>query len=251
LQLVGDGSMLARTTGVELGPTLLAHAAQTGCGPFLRLYLPAPTMAFTGRDRVTPGYAAAVETARLHGFAPVLRAPGGRAAAFHEDTLCIEITAHDENPRRAVTARFAELGRAVAAALRTLGVPAQVGAVPGEHCPGEHSVNVAGRYKLVGTAQRLTRHGWLLGASILIRRVEPVRAVTVSVYDALGLPFVADSMAGVVRWIPGIGVDDVASAVLAELGRRASLMPIDLSGGRSLTADSRETGGATCAMSLG
>jgi predicted metal-binding protein len=40
--------------------------------------------------------------------------------------------------------------------------------VPGEYCPGEYSVNARGATKLVGTAQRLTRHGYLFSVVVLV-----------------------------------------------------------------------------------
>ena len=101
-----------------------------------------------------------------------------------------------------VQTRFAELAELLAGALRSLGVDARVGAVPGEYCPGAHSVNAGGRTKLIGTAQRIVKGGWLFAASVIVRDPEPVRAVLEAVYERLG-----------VAWDPatvGAVADDVA-----------------------------------------
>src|SRR4029079_2311028 len=111
----------------------------------------------------------------------------GRLAAYHEGALVLDLVARHPHPRDDFRGRFAVLGEQLAAGLRDLGVPAGVGAVPGEYCPGEFSVNAAGTTKLVGTAQRLTRQASLCGSVVLVRDPEPVRAVLVEAYAALGM----------------------------------------------------------------
>jgi len=48
---------------------------------------------------------------------------------------------HEKEPTGGHDARFIEFGQLWVDILRTLGVEAQLGAVPGEYCPGAHSVN--------------------------------------------------------------------------------------------------------------
>ena len=66
-------------------------------------------------------------------------------------------------------------GELLAGALRQLGVPAGVGEVPGEYCPGEFSVHDGGGRKLVGTAQRLVPGGWLFSSMIVVTDAAAVR----------------------------------------------------------------------------
>ena len=76
--------------------------------------------------------------------------------------------------------------------------------MPGEYCPGEFSVNAAGTTKLVGTAQRLTRHGYLFSAVVLVTDPDPVREVLVDAYAALGLDWRPASVGAVADHAPGV-----------------------------------------------
>ncbi len=111
----------------------------------LRLYDPGDVVAFSLLDRVQPGFREAVAAARAHGFDAVLRLAGGRAAVFTRETLGFAWCVPDPEPRATIAARFDEMASTLAAALRRLGVDARVGAVPGEYCPGDHSVNARGK----------------------------------------------------------------------------------------------------------
>ena len=170
----------------------------------LRLYRPPATVAFGKLDTLSPGYAAAADAARARGYAPVLRLPGGHAAAYHRESLGIDLVYALDDPVPGTHDRFRETGERLAGALASLGVDARVGEVPGEYCPGAYSVNARGRVKLVGTAQRLVRGAALLGAVIVVRDGEGVRAVLRDVYARLGLEW-DDATAGAVdEEVPGL-----------------------------------------------
>ena len=216
----GDGST-APQRDMDLSPELLAAFADPEVRGRLRAYSPRPTAAFSRIDALAGGFPAAQDAARAHGFAPVVRPAGGRLAAYHEGALVLDLVARHPDARRHYRERFALLGEHLAAGLRTLGVPAGVGAVPGEYCPGEFSVH-AGATKLVGTAQRLTRYGYLFSAVILVADPEPVRAVLVDAYAALGLEWRPASVGAVVDHAPGVTTAAVAAAVLEGL---AELVP--------------------------
>ena len=162
---------------IALGPALLsAVAAGGGSEQQLRLYRPGPTLAFSGRDCATEGIAAAAAAARAAGFEPVRRGPGGRAAGYHRASLCLDHVAADPHGRTEIRARFTGFGELLVEALRAVGADARLGPVPGEYCPGEFSINDGHGHKLVGTAQRLVRGGWLFGTVILVTDPEPVRS---------------------------------------------------------------------------
>jgi octanoyl-[GcvH]:protein N-octanoyltransferase len=171
-----------------------------------RLYRPEPTVAFGRLDRLRPGYDDAVAAARAHGFAPELREPGGHAVAYHGGSLVIESSG--TGGIGGVRERFEREAERIAAALRSLGVDARVGPVPGEYCAGAYSVNLGGRVKLAGLAQRVRRGRWTLGASIVCEDPEPVRAVLTDVYAALALDF--DPMT---VGVPGPSIDSVSAAL--------------------------------------
>ena len=94
-----------------------------------------------------------------------------------------------------------------------------VGEVPGEYCPGEFSVNAAGRTKLAGSAQRVTRWGFLISIVLVLSRPDPLRAVVDAAYRALGLPCDPAVVGAVSDHAPGVSRDDVVGALVAELAR--------------------------------
>jgi lipoate-protein ligase A len=157
----------------------------------------------------------------------VLRAPGGRAAAFHEQALCLDLAVADPRPREGTEQRFADLAQLLVEALGTLGVRAGVGAVPGEYCPGRFSVHGAGR-KLAGTAQRVLGKGWCVGAVVVVGDAPRVRGVVGQVYEALGLACDVETVGSVDELARAVTVADVAVAVLAAFARRAALHPAEL-----------------------
>jgi octanoyl-[GcvH]:protein N-octanoyltransferase len=197
---------------------LLQRVAAGELPSALRLYRPPATVAFGKLDTLSAGYADAAAAARARGYAPVLRLPGGHAAAYHRESLGIDLVYALADPVPGTHDRFREAGERLAGALASLGVDARVGEVPGEYCPGAYSVNARGRVKLVGTAQRLVRGAALLGAVIVVRDGAGVRAVLGEVYARLGLEWDDATAAAVDEEVPGVTVDDVERAVLAAYG---------------------------------
>lgn len=199
----------------------LLEAVAKGAQPeTLRLYRPDDVLAFSGLDAASPGFARAVAAARAAGFAPALRLAGGRAAVFHTGTLAFAWAMPAAALRTGIQERFDAVAALVAAALRRLGVDARVGEVPGEYCPGAHSVNARGRVKLMGVGQRVVRGGAHVGGVIVVHGSERVRAALEPVYAALGLAFDPASAGAVEDEVAGVGCEDVAAALVAELGAR-------------------------------
>ncbi len=216
---------------VALGPALLARVAADGGPERLRLYRPEPTLAFSGRDCASPGIGAAADAARLAGFAPARRGPGGRAAAYHRGALCLDHVAADPLGPGDIRSRFTDFGELLVGALRSVGVDARLGPVPGEYCPGEFSINDGRGHKLVGTAQRLVRGGWLFGTVILVTGAASVRSVLVEVYRALGLDWDPATVGAVQDSVSGVSVADVQRAVLEAYARRWDLDAKQVSSG--------------------
>jgi lipoate-protein ligase A len=113
--------------------------------------------------------------------------------------------------------RFLTAAESLADGLRELGVDARVGPVPGEYCPGEFSVNAGGATKLVGTAQRLTRHGYLFSAVVLVGDPEPVRAVLRDAYAALEFDWDPATVGCVADSASGVTVEDVAEVLVPRM----------------------------------
>jgi octanoyl-[GcvH]:protein N-octanoyltransferase len=218
MRLVVERSPRPPSLEVAVSHALVEQVNEGAPSPVLRLYRPAPTVAFGRLDAVRPGFGAAVEAARAHGFEPVLRAPGGHAVAYHGGCLGIDEVVGSDDPLTGMQDRFARSGELLAEALRTLGVDARVGRVPGEFCPGEFTVNARGAVKLVGTAQRVLRHASLLAASVVVTGAGSVRDVLRDVYAALELDWEIATVGAVADEAPDATVDAVERAVLTAYG---------------------------------
>jgi len=208
-----------------LSTALLERVARGERGPVLRLYRPLPTVAFSRRDTFLPGFESAAERARARGFTPVIRTAGGRAAAYDEGCLIIDEIMPAADSMAAIRERFAEGAALQARALRRLGVDARVGEVAGEYCPGEFSVNARGETKLIGSAQRIIRGGWLFAAVVVVTSAGRLRPVLEDVYAALGLDWDPATTGAVAAEVPGVTVAAVERAFADAYGARYRLTP--------------------------
>ena len=214
---------------LALAPALLGRVATGARSPLVRVYRPWPTVAFGRRDSFLPGFAGAAAAARRHGFEPVIRSAGGRAAAYHEECLVIEEIIAASDATSGIQDRFAEEAQSQARALRGLGVDARVGEVAGEYCPGEFSVNARGETKLIGAAQRIIGGGWLFSSVVVVRGSARVRAVLEEVYAALELDWNPASTGAVGDERAGTTVGQVQEALLAGLASRYRFNAAELS----------------------
>ncbi|MCG7304258.1 lipoate--protein ligase family protein [Pseudoglutamicibacter albus] len=182
---------------LDRGIELLREVAQGKRGPLLRIYRPAPTLAFGQRDTRAPGYEAAAQAGRDAGFAPLIRKAGGRAMAYHPGSWVIDHIQPEKDAMLTHQHRFEHFANLFVEVFTRLGIPSAVGELPGEYCPGEYSVHgIAtghGRFgrgrkvKLVGTAQRVVQGAWLFSSAVILEDTDPIAAVTESVYEAMGL----------------------------------------------------------------
>jgi lipoate-protein ligase A len=218
---LGDDPVL----DLALATALLEEVAAGRRGPVIRVYEPAPTVAFGRRDSFLHGFVAATEAATSAGFTPAIRSAGGRAAAYHERCLVIDEIVPAPDAMADVDARFADEAEGQAQALRSLGVDARVGEVPGEYCPGRFSVNAGGETKLIGAAQRIISGAWLFSSVVVVADARLVRDVLVGVYAALGLEWDPGSVGAVADEIEGVTVAQVQAALLERLSARYEMTP--------------------------
>lgn len=236
-------------TDVALAHELLRRAGAGTAPPLLRLSRPGrPTIAFSRRDTLSAGFPAAVGAARAAGFTPVIRAPGGRAVAFTTRALVVDHVAPDRDAISGLDDRFRSFGGLWAEVLRGLGVDARVGEVPGEYCPGSHSVNARGVEKLVGTAQKVVGGAWLFSAVAILDDADVLRPLLDEVYRALDLPFDPVSVGALAREAPGLTVERLEAALLDGYRSRYPLAPVALdpaalAGARDRLPGHRCTGG--------
>lgn len=206
------GTALARVTLQGVASGLLPET--------FRLSRPPRIVAFGSRDRVSPGFGQAIAAASDAGFSPVQRLAGGQAAAFHEGTVAFSWAIPDRSPREGMRTRFQVVSAVIADALRSLGVDARVGPVPGEYCPGDFSVNARRRRKLMGVGQRVVAGGAHLGGVLVVTGSDVVRAALLPVYEALGLAWDPASTGSIQDEVTGISWAAAEAAIVSALSTR-------------------------------
>jgi len=196
---------------------ILERVARGELPETMRVARPGAMVAFGRQDTSSAGYGEAAAAARAQGFDPVKRLAGGRAAVFCDQTVAFAWAQHNEDPWPGTHARFREMAAVLERALRRLGVDARTGAVPGEYCPGEYSINAGGRTKLAGLGQRIIKGGTHMGGVIVVSGAPRIREVLIPVYDALGLPWDPDTTGSIEDEVGPVSFTDVAAAIRAEL----------------------------------
>ncbi len=176
---------------------MLRSVANGARGESLRLYAPDDALLFSSLDARRPGYPRAVEIARETGYEPVIRLAGGHAAVFLESSVAFAWASADPDAHLHIQPRFERLTGWIVDALRSLDLDARVGEVPGEYCPGEFSVNIGGRVKVMGVGQRVIRGGAHVGGVLTVAQSQPLREILIPVYEALSLDFRPETAGGV------------------------------------------------------
>ena len=229
-------------TNLALGHVLARRAERDDSFEALHVYRPSGrSVVFGRRETRTPGFPAAVRAARDAGFEPLIRATGGRAVAYTEQSVVVHHVRHDKEPIGGHDGRFVEFGNLLVDTLRTLGVEAQLGAVPGEYCPGAHSVNARGVTKLVGTAQRVLRRSWLFSSLVVVGDEAELRPLLTEIYSHLGQPFDPVSVGSLSAENPALEPAGVERALLTAFAGSTPALPVgalgDLLGEAARLAD--------------
>jgi lipoate-protein ligase A len=206
----------------------------------LRLYDPGDAVAFSLLDRVQPGFAEAVAEARARGFEALLRLAGGRAAVFTRQTLGFAWCIPDPDPRARIGERVDEIAAAIAGALRRLGVDARVGAVPGEYCPGDYSVNARGERKLMGVGQRIVKGAAHVGGVLVLGASDRIRDVLVPVYERMGFAWDPASVGSLEDEIGAVSRAAAIDALLAAFAKRHEIERAPLATGLLAAAENAE-----------
>ncbi|MFO1033541.1 MAG: hypothetical protein U1E15_05480 [Hyphomicrobiales bacterium] len=192
---------------------------KTGGAGLLRAYCPAPTAAFSPRDTTHGRFRDVARRMETLGFAAVERGAGGTFAAYDTAALVIDLVAAHGQPHGQMLERFSRFAGAIADALCKLGIDARVGEVPDEYCPGKYSVNAGGRLKLAGIAQRITRHGYHLGAVLAVSHSPPALTAVAEAYEMMSLPFAPSTFSNVLALRQNVRASDVTEAIISEVLR--------------------------------
>jgi octanoyl-[GcvH]:protein N-octanoyltransferase len=210
-------------------PALLLRTARTQWAELVHVYVAhGPTVAFSSRDLRSPGIGRATAIARDAGFEAVVRSPGGRMVAYDDGAVVIDHLTRSSDLRQAGASTFARTAHDHAGVLQGLGIDARVGEVPGEYCPGEHSVNVGGRAKVIGSAQRITGTGSLFSTVVQVAVSDRVREVIVAVSAALGYELRESSIAGLADFSAALTADRVAGDLAADYRHRHAMTDAQL-----------------------
>ena len=111
--------------------------------------------------------------------------------------------------------------------------------MPGEYCPGAHSVNARGVVKLVGTGQRVVRNAWLFSTLIVLGDDDVLRDLLTDIYRLLELPFDPVSVGSLSSETDGLDFAALERRVIAAYAptEPAALDAATLALARSLVAD--------------
>jgi octanoyl-[GcvH]:protein N-octanoyltransferase len=208
---------------------LVRRASRGEVDEVLRVYRPAqPMVVFGRRDTRLPGFQDARAASQEAGFGTAVRATGGRAVAYTGQAVVIDHVKRESNAAEGQERRFRDFGQALVGVLGGLGVEARLGAVPGEYCPGAHSVNARGTVKLIGTAQRVIRDAWLFSSLVIIDDTTILRPLLGKVYGALDLPFQETSVGSVRGEAPKASALDVERAVVEAFAPGVERVPTEV-----------------------
>ncbi|MBC7517509.1 MAG: lipoate--protein ligase family protein [Microbacteriaceae bacterium] len=211
---LGESGGLGAFDDMYLATELLRFtASHPGVPHFVRAYRPEPTVAFSRKESLLPGFAAALTAAASFGFTPVIRPTGGRAVAMDQSCLVIDVI--DPMPRRHEGHRlaYARVAGALATALESLGVDARVGEVSGEFCPGEFSVNARGVVKVVGISQRVISGARLVSAMVAIEQPGVLPAVLAEVNRELDFAWRIETFGSVATEVGAVDFSAVSEAL--------------------------------------
>lgn len=213
---------------VALSHAILSAVSSGDLGPTLRIHIPGALLAFGRADRVTPGYRAAVRAAEAHGFMAVERLAGGRAAVFHEATLAFSLAIPADDPRKEIRQRFEMISGLMARAFVSLGIDARVGEIASEYCPGQWSVNVGGKVKVMGVGQRLVRNAAHIGGVVVVDDSHRIRDVLIPVYRALGLDWDPRTTGALADRSPGLTTKLVRKSIESQFAKLFDLVDGEL-----------------------
>ncbi|MEY4996898.1 MAG: hypothetical protein RLY59_302 [Actinomycetota bacterium] len=194
---------------------LEAVAKNHDLGRIVRLYRPAPTVAFSGRETSLPGFAEAVGEAIAFGSEPVIRPAGGRMVALDQNWLVLDVITPEVGREIAHKDMFLAHGHTFVEMLTGLGIEASVGGVAGEYCPGDYSINARNTVKIVGTAQRVTRGARLFSASIPFHISPDVSQLFTRINALLNLEWNPHTLGSIEHEAPHCSIDELESAVVS------------------------------------
>jgi hypothetical protein len=108
-------------------------------------------------------------------------------------------------------------------AFQSLGIDSRIGELPGEYCPGQWSINVGERVKVMSVGQRLVRGAAHVGGVVVVDDGHRIRDVLVPVYRSLGLDWDPRTAGSLADRSPGLDNATVSAAIIEAFASRFSL----------------------------
>ena len=199
---------LERSADLNASTRLISMvAASPELGRIVRIYRPAPTVAFSGLESRLSGFLDAVGEAAAFAFEPVVRPAGGRMVALDQNWIILDIITPEIEKTFSNREIYLDYGAEIVNVLREFGIDANLGPVDGEYCPGDYSINARGKIKLVGTAQRVRRGARLFSACMPISISYSVATLFERVNATLGLEWNPETLGGLNDEAPQITAD--------------------------------------------
>jgi lipoate-protein ligase A len=171
-------------------------------------------VAFSGLEQRLAGFQDAVGEALAFHFEPVVRPAGGRMVVLDEDWVVIDIITPERYLEVAHRDVYQQFGNTFVSILRDFGVDASMGAVDGEYCPGDYSINARGAVKLVGTAQRVRRGARLFSACIPFSVSSTVASLFERINSSLRLDWNPMTLGGLDNEVKGLTIEDLERALI-------------------------------------
>lgn len=141
--------------------------------------------------------------------------------------MVLDIVSNDTDPHSLVNERFLAIAEIFVEAFDRLGINSKIGEVPREYCPGKYSV-ISENVKLVGSAQRIMRGGWLLSAFVVVKNIVLVREVLTRVYRELSVDMDPSTVCDLSAFAPDVSVDNVSLSLVAVFKDRFYITDCDL-----------------------
>ena len=223
---------------MALSHALLQSVADRTRAATARVYEPGKTVAFSKLDSHAPGFAAACEAARAHGYEPVIRLGGGHAAAYGPGCVIHEEIVPHRSTLEGLGERYAHESQLVQQALLGHGVTVTAGQLDGEYCAGAHSLHTGG-VKVAGIAQRVIKGAALVSTVVLVDAGPSLRAVLVDVYRALGIDWRPETAGSLADVTAAPALPALAEALAPRAAARGALDGEDLRLAERLVAEHR------------
>jgi octanoyl-[GcvH]:protein N-octanoyltransferase len=188
-----------------------------------RVYRPGPTVAFGRMDRLSRGFPAACEAARVRGLTPLVRLGGGRAAVYGPECVVIELIRPAGRISEGLEERFVELAELITAVLVRSGVASEIGELPGEYCPGRFSVHLRAGPKVAGLAQRVVSGAALTTAVVVVDGGPVLREAIGAIYAALELDVDPSTAGAITDQHPGVRTASIVTGAIELLAERCEL----------------------------